>query len=146
MKGKRRLSRIVGIVGGFIVGLATMEPGQAADMPTDAVIAIPLSPDGIQQATVLLDSYSYSPNYVVVERGKPVELTLTSVTTMTPHNFIIENLTDSLSVKQDVGAGKTVAVRFVPTRTGLFPFFCDKRLWPMRSHRDKGMEGVLEVK
>lgn len=146
MKGKRRLSRIVGIVGGFIVGLATMEPGQAADMPTDSVIAIPLSPDGIQQATVLLDSYSYSPNYVVVERGKPVELTLTSVTTMTPHNFIIENLTDSLSVKQDVGAGKTVAVRFVPTRTGLFPFFCDKRLWPMRSHRDKGMEGVLEVK
>lgn len=146
MKGKRRLSRIVGIVGGFIVGLATMEPGQAADMPTDAVIAIPLSPDGIQQATVLLDSYSYSPNYVVVERGKPVELTLTSVTTMTPHNFIIENLTDSLSVKQDVGAGKTVTVRFVPTQTGLFPFFCDKRLWPMRSHRDKGMEGVLEVK
>ncbi len=143
---KSRLFRIVGIVGWFTVGLATMGPGQAADMSTGSAIAIPLSPDGIQRATIFLDSYSYSPNYVVVERGKPVELILTSLTTMTPHNFIIENLTDSLSIEQEVGAGKTVAVRFVPTRTGLFPFFCDKRLWPLRSHRNKGMEGMLEVK
>ncbi|HSA86424.1 MAG TPA: cupredoxin domain-containing protein [Nitrospira sp.] len=146
MKGKRRLSRVVSIVGVVIVGLATMGPGQAADMPTGSAIAVPISPDGIQRATVLLDSYSYSPNYVIVEHGKPVELTLTSVTVITPHNFIIKDLTDSLSVEQDVGAGQTVMARFVPTRPGLFSFFCDKRLWPMRSHRDKGMEGMLEVK
>jgi heme/copper-type cytochrome/quinol oxidase subunit 2 len=90
-----------------------MGPGQAADMPTGSAIAVPISPDGIQRATVLLDSYSYSPNYVIVEHGKPVELTLTSVTVITPHNFIIKDLTDSLSVEQDVGAGQTVMARFV---------------------------------
>jgi heme/copper-type cytochrome/quinol oxidase subunit 2 len=104
------------------------------------------SPDGIQRATVILDSYSYSPGYLIVERGKPVELTLKSVTTIIPHNFIIHEQANGLAVEQDVGAGQTVMVRFIPTEPGLFPFFCDKRLWPLPSHRDKGMEGILEVK
>ncbi len=121
--------------------------GQPADtsMPGPPIV-VPIAPDGIQRVTIILDSYSYSPNHLVVESGKTVELTLTSVTTITPHNFIIKDSAGGLSVEQDVGAGKTVLVRFVPTQRGLFPFFCDKRLWPMPSHRDKGMEGVLEVK
>jgi heme/copper-type cytochrome/quinol oxidase subunit 2 len=119
--------------------------GHAADTLGSAM-TVPISPDGVQRATVILDSYSYSPNHLIVENGKPVELTLTSVTTITPHNFIIKDSAGSLSVEQDVGAGRTVMARFVPTQPGLFSFFCDKRLWPMPSHRDKGMEGLLEVK
>ena len=46
--------------------------------------AVPLGSDGVQRATITLDSYSYTPNHVIVEAGKPVELTLTSVTTITP--------------------------------------------------------------
>lgn len=133
------------MVGWLTVTLASI--GRAADRPTlDLAIAVPISPDGVQRATVVLDSYSYSPNHLVVENGKPVELILTSITMITPHNFIIKDSSGSLSVEQDVGAGKTVMTRFVPTQPGLFPFFCDKRLWPMPSHRDKGMEGILEVK
>ncbi|MGE3976090.1 MAG: cupredoxin domain-containing protein [Nitrospira sp.] len=133
------------MVGWLTVMLASI--GRAADKPTsDLAIAVPISQDGVQRATVILDSYSYSPNHLVVENGKPVELTLTSVTMITPHNFIINDSAGSLSVEQDVGAGRTVVTRFVPTQPGLFPFFCDKRLWPMPSHRDKGMEGILEVK
>ena len=127
----------------------TLAIGHAADTLTfssGSAIAVPVSPDGVQRATVILDSYSYSPNHLVVENGKPVELNLTSITMITPHNFIIKDSAASLSVEQDVGAGRTVVARFVPTQPGLFPFFCDKRLWPMPSHRDKGMEGILEVK
>lgn len=109
-------------------------------------IVVPISPDGVQRATVVLDSYSYSPNHLVVESGKPVELTLTSRTTIIPHNFVITELSAGLSIEQDVGAGKTVIAKLVPTQPGLFPFFCDKRLWPLPSHRDKGMEGLLEVR
>jgi heme/copper-type cytochrome/quinol oxidase subunit 2 len=138
-----RPSRTLAIVGLLTVTLVSI--GHASDSLGSA-IAVPISPDGVQRATVILDSYSYSPNHLVVENGKPVELTLTSVTTITPHNFIIKDSTGSLSVEQDVGAGRTVMARFVPTQPGLFSFFCDKRLWPMRSHRDKGMEGLLEVK
>jgi heme/copper-type cytochrome/quinol oxidase subunit 2 len=138
-----RPSRTLAIVGLLTVTLVSI--GHASDSLGSA-IAVPISPDGVQRATVILDSYSYSPNHLVVENGKPVELTLTSITTITPHNFIIKDSTGSLSVEQDVGAGRTVMARFVPTQPGLFSFFCDKRLWPMRSHRDKGMEGLLEVK
>ena len=107
---------------------------------------IPVAADGVQRATITIDSYSYSPNHLIVEAGKPVELTLTSVTTIIPHNFIIKDPAGSLSVGQDVSAGKTVTISFTPTQPGTFPIYCDKRLWPLPSHRDKGMEGKLEVR
>ena len=121
--------------------------GQAADVPQPGPpFVVPVTADGVQRATVILDSYSYAPNHLVVEAGKPVELTLTSVTMITPHNFIIKDQAGSLSVEQEVGAGRTVTIKFTPPQPGIFPIYCDKRLWPMRSHRDKGMEGKLEVK
>ena len=113
---------------------------------SDPPMLIPLAADGVQRATITLDSYSYSPNHVIVEAGKPVELTLTSVTTMIPHNFIIKAAIGNLFVEQDVSAGKTVTIIFTPTQPGTFPIYCDKRLWPFPSHRDKGMEGKLEVR
>ncbi|MBX3331842.1 MAG: cupredoxin domain-containing protein [Nitrospira sp.] len=136
---------VLGAAGWFIA--APVVVGSAADgSEPGPPIVVPISPDGVQRAKVILDSYSYSPNHLVVESGKPVELTLTSVTTIIPHNLIIKDSAGNLSVEQDVGAGNTVIARFVTTQPGLFPFFCDKRLWPMPSHRDKGMEGILEVK
>jgi len=109
-------------------------------------LVVPSAADGVQRATVVLDSYSYQPGHLIVEAGKPVELTLTSVTTITPHNFIIKDLAPGVSIEHDVGAGKTVTVKFTPSQPGTYPIFCDKRLWPLPSHRDKGMEGKLEVK
>lgn len=136
--GGRRLIGIVGLLIALQIAVA-----QAADVAQSSPpVVVPMGADGVQRATITLDSYSYTPNHVIVEAGKPVELTLTSVTTITPHNFIIKEL----SVEQDVSAGKTVIVRFTPTQTGTFPIYCDKRLWPLPSHRDKGMEGKLEVK
>mgnify|MGYP001488423925 FL=1 len=130
---------ILTAVGGTLA--EATEPSQSGS-PT----VIPVAADGVQRATITLDSYSYSPNHLIVEAGKPVELTLTSVTTITPHNFIIKDPAGSLSVEQDVSAGKTVIVKFTPTQPGTFPIYCDKRLWPLPSHRDKGMEGKLEVR
>ena len=118
----------------------------ASDRPLGPPVIVPMAADGVQRATVVLDSYSYQPGHLIVEAGKPVELTLTSVTTITPHNFIIKDLTPGVSVEHDVAAGKTVTVQFTPTQPGTYPIFCDKRLWPLPSHRDKGMEGKLEVK
>ncbi|MGZ8374698.1 MAG: cupredoxin domain-containing protein [Nitrospira sp.] len=134
------------VIGSWVALVAT-SVGRAADtfMPGPPIV-VSISPDGVQRATVILDSYSYTPNHLIVESGKPVELTLTSRTTFIPHNFVMQELSAGLSIEQDVGSGKTVIAKLVPTHSGLFPFFCDKRLWPMPSHRDKGMEGLLEVR
>jgi len=126
------------------VGATIVQAEEPSQSGSPAVI--PVAADGVQRATVTLDSYSYTPNYLIVEAEKPVELTLTSVTTLIPHNFIIKDPAGSLSVEQDVSAGKTVTIRFTPTQPGIFPIYCDKRFWPLPSHLDKGMEGKLEVR
>lgn len=145
MKFTRKYFCLMGMVGWAVSMLVPV--GQAADsVPAEVSVVVQVSPDGVQRVVVTLDSYSYSPSHLVVEHGKPVELTLSSITTITPHNFIIHEPSIGLLVEQDVGAGKTAVVRFVPTLPGRVVFFCDKRLWPMPSHRDKGMEGILEIK
>ena len=134
---------------GIFLGLLALEvPAIQAAEPAQPgpPFVVPVAADGVQRATVVLDSYSYQPSHLIVEAGKPVELTLTSVTTFVPHNFIIKDPLGSLSVEQDVRAGKTVVVRFTPAQAGTFPIYCDKRLWPTPSHRDRGMEGKLEVR
>jgi plastocyanin len=119
----------------------------AADpKPIGPPFTVATDSDGVQRTSVILDSYSYEPAHLIVEKGKPVELTLKSVTTFTPHNFIVKDPAGSLSVEEDVSAGKTAVLTFTPTQAGIFPIYCDKRLWPLPSHRDKGMEGKLEVR
>ena len=102
--------------------------------------------DGIQRATVILDSYSYTPRHLIVQSGKPVELLLTSITTITPHNFVLRDEAAGLSIERDVSAGKTVTVQFTPSKPGTYSFYCDKKLLFFPSHREKGMEGTLEVR
>jgi heme/copper-type cytochrome/quinol oxidase subunit 2 len=129
---------------GLSLALTGVAFGEPASMGPP--LTIPTDTDGVQRTTVILDSYSYQPSHLIVEKGKPVELTLKSVTTFTPHNFIIKDPGGGLSVEQDVSAGKIAVLKFTPMQPGIFPIYCDKRLWPLPSHRDKGMEGKLEVR
>jgi heme/copper-type cytochrome/quinol oxidase subunit 2 len=135
------------MLGAFALSLAWVAVAVAADLkPMGPPVTVPTDVDGVQRTTVILDSYSYEPAHLIVEKGKPVELTLKSITTLTPHNYIVKDPAGSLSVEQDVSAGKTAVLKFTPTQAGIFPIYCDKRLWPLPSHRDKGMEGKLEVR
>jgi heme/copper-type cytochrome/quinol oxidase subunit 2 len=144
-KAPKRLLHMVATVWLLTVVGVTIVDGAELSQSGPPVV-IPVAADGVQRVTITLDSYSYTPNHLIVEAGKPVELTLTSVTTIVPHNFIIKDPAGTLSVEQDVSAGKTVTIKFTPTQRGTFPIYCDKRLWPLPSHRDKGMEGKLEVR
>lgn len=107
---------------------------------------IPPEKDGVQRASLVVDSYSYTPAHLVVQAGKPVELVLNSITFMTPHNFVMNDESAGLSISEDVKAGATAVVRFTPQRPGRYPFYCDKKLLFLPTHRDKGMEGVLDVR
>ena len=133
-------------IGGLMISVVATIVDAAEPALSSSPTIISVAEDGVQRATITLDSYSYTPNHLIVEAGKPVELTLTSVTTIIPHNFIIRDPTENFFVEQDVSAGKTVTIMFTPTQPGTFPIYCDKRLWPLPSHRDKGMEGTLEVR
>jgi hypothetical protein len=36
-------------------------------------------------------------------------------------------------------------IKFTPTKIGIFHFTCSKKLLFLESHKEKGMEGVIEV-
>jgi plastocyanin len=127
--------------------LLAVTPAYAADQQAASVpVALETDADGVQRATVTLDSYSYTPSHLVVQVEKPVELTLASVTMLTPHNFVLKEPAAGLMVDADVKAGNSAIIRFTPRQAGLFMFYCDKKLLFFKSHREKGMEGILEVR
>lgn len=113
---------------------------------TERGTVVPMDADGVQRLSMVLDSYSYKPDHIIVQAGHPVELLLTSVTTFTPHNFVLKDEAAGLSLDADVGAGKKMTLRFTPNQKGIFSFYCDKKLLFFASHREKGMEGKLEVR
>jgi plastocyanin len=109
-------------------------------------VEVKVSADGVQRSEIIVDSYSYKPDRLVVTAKIPVELTLKSVTLMVPHNFVIEAKGAGMEVHEEIPAGKTITVRLTPTQSGEFKFFCDKRLLFFKSHEARGMVGTLEVR
>ena len=76
--------------------------------------------------------------------GIRVELKITK-SGMTPHNFTIGDNTSGLALKQKLSASKSIVVAFTPEKKGEFNFYCSVKLPFVKSHRDKGMQGVLIV-
>jgi plastocyanin len=127
-------------------GLLVLVPVITCAAAEPFTFEVPLDPDGIQRTVVEADSYEFSPRHLVVRAGKPVELTVKSVTVLVPHNFLIDDPKSGLAIKEEVPAGQTVKITFTPTVPGSFAIYCDKKLLFFKSHREKGMEGVLEVR
>jgi plastocyanin len=111
-----------------------------------APVTAEVGSDGVQRATIVVDSYSFTPAHLIVKAGKPVELTLTSVTVLTPHDFVLKEPAAGMSVAQEIGPRETANVTFTPTKPGVYAFYCDKKLPFFPSHREQGMERRLDVR
>ena len=114
---------------------------------TDREVLV-LEPDaeGVQRASIVLDSYAYAPAHISVQAGVPVEFHLENQSFLTPHNFIIDHPDAGFQQDVNVDAGDDVTIRFVARVPGTYTFYCDKQLLFFPSHREEGMEGRLEVR
>ncbi|MBE7416105.1 MAG: quinol oxidase [Deltaproteobacteria bacterium] len=101
-------------------------------------------PDGVQRAAVAAGSYYFRPNHIIVKAGAPVELELRSEALIVPHDFIIDAPEAGIEISEGL-TRKPVFVRFTPGKAGIYRFYCGKGFPLQRSHREKGMEGTLEV-
>lgn len=63
--------------------------------------------------------FEFSPTTIVVKKGQPVVLEITS------YDFVHGFNVPDLKLRADLPPGKATAVRFVPDRVGTFPFVCD---------------------
>lgn len=98
-----------------------------------------------QEITLILGDYRFTPASVEVEAGRPVILTVTNKDGIIPHNFTLQDADAGMDIDRNVGAGSTVRIEFIPETAGSFPFHCNKKLPFMKSHRARGMEGLLVV-
>ena len=140
---------------GLVLALTAPGYGQAdpkAEVKVDAKsdtkavkqVVATVDPDGVQRVAILGGGYFYNPNYVIVKVNVPVELSLRRESGMTPHDFAIKAPEAGIVVAVSLDT-KPQLVKFTPTKVGKYPFVCTKKLIFMKSHKDKGMEGVLEV-
>ncbi len=112
----------------------------------EEVLVLEPDSEGIQRASIVLDSYAYTPSHISIQAGKPVEFHLENQSILTPHNFIMDHPDAGLQQDINVDAGDDVTIRFVAPVPGTYTFYCDKQLLFFPSHREEGMEGLLEVR
>lgn len=100
--------------------------------------------DGVQRVEIVGGEYYFDPEHIIVRVNVPVEITFTKTPGFTPHNILIKAPEAGIDVNVDMST-KPATVRFTPSKTGLYPIYCDKRFLFFKTHRERGMEGVLEV-
>lgn len=128
----------LGLVLGLLSGVVLGNDGN------DAVVLEP-DADGVQRATLVLESYAFTPGSLRILAGLPVELHLENQSFLTPHNFIIDAPSVDRPVNVNVSAGERAVVRLLLNTPGTYTFYCDKQLLFFPSHREEGMEGRIEV-
>lgn len=107
-------------------------------------LAAKVDGDGVQRIRIVGASYFFRPNHIVVRVNVPVELLASRESGITPHNLIIRAQDAGVVVEEDLGTDPKKIV-FTATKVGKYPFYCGKKLPFMAGHREKGMEGILEV-
>lgn len=100
--------------------------------------------DGIQRVEITGGEYYFDPNYIIVKKDTPVEFTIRKTSGMIPHNFVIEAPEAGINIRESISKEPKV-IRFTPTKTGKYAVYCDKKLLFFKNHKEKGMEGMLEV-
>jgi plastocyanin len=106
----------------------------------------PVKPDadGVQRTRIVAGSYFFKPNHIVVKVNVPVELTASRESGITPHDLVIRADEAGLAVREDLGT-EPKKITFTATKPGKYAIYCSKKLPFVAGHREKGMEGVLEV-
>jgi plastocyanin domain-containing protein len=98
--------------------------------------------NGEQEIFIEASSYAYIPSKIIVQAGIPVVLKINK-SGWVPHDIIIDDPASGLEIKEKLG--KSNEIRFTPENKGEFVFYCGKKLPFSKSHKDKGMHGILIV-
>lgn len=135
----------------FLILLATLtalptfaEESPSAPAGEEDIYRAFIGPDGVQHIAVTGGNYFFRPNHIIVRVNVPVELEANLERGLVPHTLVIDAPKAGIAVNEKLST-EIKAIHFTPTATGRYPFYCRNKLLFLKSHRDKGMEGVLEV-
>jgi plastocyanin domain-containing protein len=112
---------------------------------TEKRFAATIDADGVQHVEITGGEYYFDPNYIVVKVNVPVELKVTKAPGYVPHDIVAKSPEAGIDFKADLGSKEPAIIKFTPTKVGKYPIYCDKKFLWFESHRDRGMEGIIEV-
>ncbi len=120
-------------------------PAKDAEQPTPSKpYQASIADDGVQRVEIVGGSYFFNPKRIIVKVNIPVELKVRKEPGMVPHSIVVAAPEAGIAFDTALESEAKV-IRFTPTKVGSYPFYCNKKLLFFESHREKGMEGVLEV-
>ncbi len=125
---------------------AKQEGHEQSSMKEKRVVAT-ADADGVQRVEVTGGEYYFVPNYIVVRVNTPVELKVKAAkdsSWLVPHSIIVKAPEAGIDFKEGLSKDPK-SIKFTPTKVGKYPLYCDKKSPFGKSHREKGMEGVVEV-
>jgi plastocyanin domain-containing protein len=135
MKYKRAFSAMA------LLGMAAL--GLSQEQAKGRRYVATVGQDGIQRVEMTGGSYYFDPAEIVVKVNVPVELIIKKVGGA-PHSIALKAPEAGINFETSLGAEPKV-IRFTPTKAGKYPFWCTKKAPFSKSHREHGMEGMLEV-
>ncbi|WP_041971157.1 quinol oxidase [Geobacter sp. OR-1] len=124
----------------IIACLTIVTRANAEETPVRATI----DSDGVQRVVVLGGGYFLRPKHIIVKVNVPVELKVSKEPGWVPHNIAMDSPEAGMAFEVSLSEEPKL-VRFSATKTGTFPIYCSKKLLFFSSHREKGMEGRVEV-
>jgi cytochrome c oxidase subunit 2 len=113
----------VPLVGALLTTLTILSAHPSAKEPPEKIIK------------VTAKKFEFSPERIVLKKGEPVTLELTSLDRK--HGFAVPEL----GIHSEIKPGETARVRIVPDKAGTFAFHCD--VFCGDGH--EGMSGVIVV-
>src|SRR5687768_1413752 len=118
--------------------------GRAAAQPGNDPYRATVDSDGVQHVSILAGDYFFRPKHIIVKVNVPVMFVVRVEQGIIPHGLVLKAPEANISIDQDLNQ-QSQALTFTPTGPGKYAFYCPNKLLFFKSHRERGMEGVLEV-
>ena len=100
--------------------------------------------DGVQQVNILAGDYFFRPSHIIVQVNVPVRFVVRVERGIVPHGLVLKAPEANISIDEDLSR-ESQTFTFTPSAPGRYAFYCPKKLLFFKSHREHGMEGILEV-
>ena len=116
----------------------------ADDQDKTEVYAATVGKDGVQHVRIVGGGYFFKPNRIVVKKNIPVELSVSREPGMVPHSMVANAPEAGIVFDESLSSDPKI-ITFTAQATGEYAFYCKNKLPFFPSHREKGMQGIIEV-
>lgn len=136
---QRLLSRLILSFMVFSVAAAFADAQDKTEVYTATI-----DKDGVQHVHLIGGSYFFKPDRIIVKKNIPVELSVSREPGMAPHSIVAYAPEAGIVFDESLDSNPKI-ITFTAKATGEYVFYCKNKLPFFPSHREKGMQGIIEV-